>query len=54
MIKINNIGILLVALINTANAYAASSDEIQVYDDSINQPGELNVDNHIETFARTK
>ena len=47
MIKINNIGILLVALINTANSYAASSDEIQVYDDSINQPGELNVDNHI-------
>ena len=47
MIKINNIGILLVALINTANANAASSDEIQVYDDSINQPGELNVDNHI-------
>ena len=47
MIKINNIGILLAVLINTANANAASSDEIQVYDDSINQPGELNVDNHI-------
>ena len=47
MIKINNIGILLAVLINTANANAASSDEIQVYDDSINQPSELNVDNHI-------
>ena len=47
MIKNNNIGILLVVLINTTNAWATSSDEIQVYDDSINKPGELNVDNHI-------
>lgn len=43
----SNIALLLAMLIVTTNAFAASSDEIQVYDEAINEPGELNVDNHI-------
>lgn len=31
----------------SSTVLAASSDEIQVYDDAINEPGELNVDTHL-------
>jgi hypothetical protein len=40
-------GLVLAAWSLTANpAYAASSDEIQVYDDAINQPGEIGLEVH--------
>ncbi len=37
----------LALLMALSSAYAASSDEIQVYDDAINKPGELSVDMHL-------
>ena len=38
-------------LLLTPLTYAASSDEIQVYDDAINEVGELNVDVHVNYVA---
>ncbi|MBE0625539.1 MAG: hypothetical protein IH606_12060 [Burkholderiales bacterium] len=39
--------VLLIAALHGANAWAASSDEIQVYDDAISDPGEADMDVHI-------
>ena len=41
-----NLGLVLCAISFQTKAIAASSDEIQVYDDAINEPGEFNVDVH--------
>ena len=42
-----NLALVLYAISLPINANAASADEIQVYDDAINTPGELNVDVHM-------
>ncbi|MFM9836531.1 MAG: hypothetical protein ACKVOA_10560 [Methylophilaceae bacterium] len=42
-----NLSVVLYAFALPINASAASADEIQVYDDAINHPGELNVDVHM-------
>lgn len=46
-----NLGLVLFATSLPTNASAASADEIQVYDDAINDPGELNVDVHMNYVA---
>jgi hypothetical protein len=39
--------VVCMGMLLAGNAFGASSDEFQVYDDAINQPGELGVDLHM-------
>lgn len=41
------LSLLVLTMVASAEAMAASADEIQVYDEAINKVGELNVDVHV-------